>query len=189
MKFFKILPTSLRAMFNLVISTGRRKEGLCVEELRYVADLLGYRVENTWYTGFDGLVTAKVEGDPIEFCRKLKELVLNQQYIPRFILKVVPILRVVNTDLEEIKMCAIELAHMLIAENETYRIDVRKRGVQLHRMDIIDPIAKQIKRKVKLENPDKILHIEIFPSKTGLAVFREDDVFSLLRITTFTQTS
>ncbi len=189
MKFFKILPISLCAMFNLVISTGRRKEGICVEELRYIADLLGYRVENTWYTGFDGLVTAKIDGDPVEFCRKVRELVMSQQYIPRFVLKIVPILRVVNTDLEEITTSAVQLAHELIAENETYRIDVRKRGVQFHRMDIIEPIARQIRRKVKLENPDKILHIEIFPSKTGIAVFREDDVFSLLRITTFTQTS
>ncbi len=176
-------------MFNLVVSTGRRKEGLCVEELRYVADLVGYTIENTWYTGFDGLVTAKVNGDPIEFCRKVKELVLSQQYIPRFILKIVPILKVVNTDLKEIKENAVELAHNMIKDNETYRIDVRKRGVQFHRMDVIEPIAKQIRRKVRLENPDKILHIEIFPSKTGLAVFREEDVFSLLKITTFTQTS
>ena len=173
-------------MFNLVVSTGRRKEGLCVEELRYVADLVGYTIENTWYTGFDGLVTAKVNGDPIEFCRKVKELVLSQQYIPRFILKIVPILKVVNTDLKEIKENAVELAHNMIKDNETYRIDVRKRGVQFHRMDVIEPIAKQIRRKVRLENPDKILHIEIFPSKTGLAVFREEDVFSLLKITTFT---
>ncbi len=176
-------------MFNLVVSTGRRKEGLCVEELRYVADLVGYAIENTWYTGFDGLVTAKVNGDPIEFCRKVKELVLSQQYIPRFILKIVPILKVVNTDLKEIKENAVELAHNMIKDNETYRIDVRKRGVQFHRMDVIEPIARQIRRKVRLENPDKILHIEIFPSKTGLAVFREEDVFSLLKITTFTQTS
>ncbi len=176
-------------MFNLVVSTGRRKEGLCVEELRYVADLVGYTIENTWYTGFDGLVTAKVNGDPIEFCRKVKELVLSQQYIPRFILKIVPILKVVNTDLKEIKENAVELAHNMIKDNETYRIDVRKRGVQFHRMDVIEPIARQIRRKVRLENPDKILHIEIFPSKTGLAVFREEDVFSLLKITTFTQTS
>ncbi len=170
-------------MFNLVVSTGRRKEGLCVEELKYVGDLVGMPIVNTWFTGFDGLVTAKVDGDPIEFCHRLRDLVTRQEYVPRFILKVVPIMCVVNTDLEEIKAKAVELAHTYIAENETYRIDVRKRGVQYHRMDIIDPIAKQIKRKVKLENPDKILHIEIFPSRTGLAVFKEDDVFSLLRVT------
>ena len=170
-------------MFNLIISTGRRKEGLCVEELKYVGDLINMKVVKTWFTGFDGLVTAYVDGDPIEFTNKLKELVIEQRYIPRFILKVVPILKVVNTEFEEIKKCAVELAHELIKENETYRIDVRKRGVSFHRSDIIHPIAALIKRKVKLDNPDKILHIEIFPTRTGIAVFRENDVFSLLKLT------
>ncbi|NPA22739.1 MAG: RNA-binding protein [Crenarchaeota archaeon] len=170
-------------MFNLVVSTGRRKEGVCIQELRYVCDILGVELSNTWFTGFDGLVTAKVEADPIDFCRKLKDLVTSQYYVPRFILKVVPILEVVVTDLEKIKEKAVELAHKLIGENETYRIDVRKRGVQYSRIEIIDMIAKEVKRKVRLENPDKILHIDIFPSRTGISVFREDDVFSLLKLT------
>ncbi len=169
-------------MFNLVISTGRRREGLCIQELRYVCDLLGIELVDTWFTGFDGLVTAKVNYDPVEFCKKLKELVTSQQYIPRFILKIVPIQEVVITDLEKIKEKAVELAHEKIQENETYRIEVRKRGVQYHRMEIIDYIAKSIKRKVRLDNPDKILLLDIFPSRTGISVIREDDIFSLLKI-------
>ncbi len=174
--------TAFTAMFNLVISTGRRREGLCIQELRYVCDLLGVELSDTWFTGFDGLITAKVEYDPVEFCKRLKDLVISQQYVPRFILKVVPIQEVVITDLEKIKEKAVELAHEKIREDETYRIEVRKRGVQYHRMEIIDYIARQIKRKVKLDNPDKILLIDMFPSKTGISVIKEDDIFSLLKI-------
>jgi len=68
-------------MFNLVVSTGRRREGLCIEELKRVGDIIGMTIVNTWFTGFDGLITAYVDGNPIEFTNKLKELVLEQRYI------------------------------------------------------------------------------------------------------------
>ncbi len=172
-------------MYNLVVSTGRRREGLCMDELRRVGDYLGVKVVNTWFTGFDGLVVAQVDVNPIEFTNKLKELVLSRRYIPRFILKVVPILRVVDTEFEIIVEEAVKLGNELISRDETYRIDVRKRGVyaeKFNRMYIIDAIASKIDRKVRLENPDKILHLDIFPSRTGISVFRESDVFSLLKL-------
>jgi tRNA acetyltransferase TAN1 len=50
-------------------------------------------------------------------------------------------------------------------------------------MAIIDKAAPQIMRKVKLENPDKVIQVEVFPSKTGISVIRESDIFSLLKVT------
>jgi tRNA acetyltransferase TAN1 len=38
-------------------------------------------------------------------------------------------------------------------------------------------------RRVKLENPDKVIQVEVFPSKTGISVIRESDIFSLLKVT------
>ncbi|MGC9152615.1 MAG: THUMP domain-containing protein [Vulcanisaeta sp.] len=168
--------------FNLVISTGRRLEGRCADELKYIGELVGMRIAQTSFTGFDGLITGYVDGDPIEFVRRLKELVSGGHYIPRFVLKVVPIMRTVNTDLEAITNAAVELASKYLASGETYKVEVRKRGVDLDRMEIIDSIASRISNKVKLENPDKVIQLEIFPSRTGISVIREDDIFSLMKI-------
>jgi len=168
--------------FNLVISTGRRLEGRCADELKYIGELVGMRIAQTSFTGFDGLITGYVDGDPIEFVRRLKELVSSGHYIPRFVLKVVPIMRTVNTDLEAITNAAVELASKYLASGETYKVEVRKRGVDLDRMEIIDSIASRISNKVKLENPDKVIQLEIFPSRTGISVIREDDIFSLMKI-------
>ncbi len=41
-------------------------------------------------------------------------------------------------------------------------------GVDLDRMDIIDSIASKISNKVKLEGPDKVIQVEVFPPQ-GLA--------------------
>jgi tRNA acetyltransferase TAN1 len=173
--------------FNLVISTGRRLEGRCADELRYIGDLIGMRIAQTSFTGFDGLITGYVDGDPVEFTRKLKDLVTTGRYIPRFVLKVVPIMRTVNTKMEDIAKAAIELANRYLSTNETYKVEVRKRGVDLDRMEIIDSIASKISNKVKLENPDKVIQLEIFPSRTGISVIREDDIFSLMKVSVGSQ--
>lgn len=154
--------------FNLVVSTGRRLEGRCADELKYVGDLVGMMIAQTSFTGFDGLITGYVDGDPVEFTRRLKELVSSGRYVPRFVLKVVPIMRTVKTDIEEISKAAIELASRYLSPNETYKVEVRKRGgVDLDRMDVINSIASKISNKVKLENPDKVIQVEIFHRGLG----------------------
>lgn len=174
--------------FNLVVSTGRRLEGRCADELRYIGDLVGIRVAQTSFTGFDGLITGYVDGDPVDFVKRLKELVGSGRYVPRFVLKVVPIMRTVKTNIDEISKAAVDLASRYLGPGETYKVEVRKRGgVDLDRMDVIDSIASKISNKVRLENPDKVIQVEIFPSRTGISVIREDDIFSLMKINVNTQ--
>jgi len=168
--------------FNLVISTGRGVEGKCIAELKRVGELLSVDVR-TFFTGFDGLLTGRVSMDPVEFSNKLREMVANGVFIPRFILKVVPIQEVVRTDVDEVVSKVVQMGNSMIAENETYKIEVRRRGVLFDRMAIIDRAAPQIMRRVKLENPDKVIQVEVFPSKTGISVIRESDIFSLLKVT------
>ncbi|BDR92642.1 THUMP domain-containing protein [Vulcanisaeta souniana] len=175
--------------FNLVVSTGRRLEGRCADELKYIGDLVGMRIAQTSFTGFDGLITGYVDGDPVEFTRRLKDLVTGGHYVPRFVLKVVPVMRTVSTKIDEISKAAVELAGRYLSANETYKVEVRKRGVDLDRMDIIDSIASKISNKVKLEGPDKVIQVEVFPSRTGISVIREDDVFSLMRVSVGSQQS
>jgi tRNA acetyltransferase TAN1 len=46
-----------------------------MEELYRIGDIVGRKVEEVWFTGFDGLLTAKVEGDSVEFVKMLIEVV------------------------------------------------------------------------------------------------------------------
>ncbi len=168
--------------FNLVVATGWRQERLCMEELYKIGDMLARRVEEVWFTGFDGLLTAEVEGDPVEFTRGLTDLVSSGYYVPRFVLRATPIMAVVKTDLDEIARAASELAAKYIGPNERFKIELKKRGVKYDRLSIINYVARGIDRKVDLTRPDKILWLELFPSRTGLSVIRESDNFSLMRV-------
>lgn len=167
-------------VFNLVVSTGRRTEGYCMNELKKIGDLLGVSVK-VQFTGFDGLLTALSSIDPFNYIRGIKSLINSNKYLPKFTLKVVPVQVVVDTDVDKIKQAALELASRNIGENETFKIEIRKRGVDLRRAQIIDAIAPHVGRKVNLDSPSKIINIEVFPSETGISVLTDDDVFSLLK--------
>lgn len=167
--------------FNLVVATGWRQERQCMEELYKVGDMLARRVKDVWFTGFDGLITAQVEGDPFEFTRGLADLVSSGYYVPRYVLRATPIMVVVKTDLDEVAKAAAELAERYIASHESFKIELRKRGIKYDRLAVIDYVAKGINRKVNLTSPDKYLWLEMFPSRTGLSVMREGDNFSLMR--------
>jgi len=152
-----------------------------MEELYSIGDVVGRRVEEVWFTVFDGLLTAKVEGDPVEFVKMLIDLVNSGYYIPRFVLRATPIMVVVKTDLDEIQKAVGELAERYIRPEETFKIELKKRGVKFDRMSVIDYVAKAVNRKVNLSNPDKVVWVEMFPSRTGVSVIREDENFSLMR--------
>ncbi|MEM0369170.1 MAG: THUMP domain-containing protein [Pyrobaculum sp.] len=167
--------------WNLVVATGWRLERLCLEELYRIGDVIGRRVEEVWFTGFDGLLTAKVEGDSVEFVRLLIDVVNSGYYIPRYVLRATPIMTVVKTDLDEIQKAVAELAERYIKPEESFKIEVKKRGVKFDRLAVVEYSAKVVNRKVNLTQPDKVVWIEMFPSKSGISVIRESENFSLMR--------
>ena len=87
---------------------------------------------------------------------KLRSILIERPYEFRYALRILPIEKVVPTDLTEIKRVAEELASR-IGEQETFRVTVEKRFTPFHSKDIIEAAAGDIKRKADLENPDKIL--------------------------------
>jgi len=58
---------------------------------------------------------------------------------------------------------------------------LRNGGAALSRRELIAGIAAVIDRKVKLEEPDWIVLVEIVEDRAGISVLREEDVFSSIR--------
>jgi tRNA acetyltransferase TAN1 len=68
-----------------------------------------------------------------------------------------------------------------MAENETFRVTVEKRFTSLHARDFIDAAASDIQRKVNLDNPDKVLLIEVVGAWTGLSLIEPNDVLAVVK--------
>ena len=153
---------------------------MCFELSYLLKDELGDADPRVEKTGIRGLVAAKTAFSPCDAIKELRAILQEHPYKFRYALRIIPVERVVPTNLDEIKRVASELAAN-IGENETFRVTVEKRFTDLHSKDFIEAAAAVIKRKVNLINPDKILLIEVIGGITGMAIIRPNDVLAVLK--------
>jgi tRNA acetyltransferase TAN1 len=153
---------------------------MCNELFYLLKQELGDQQAQTCKTKIRGLIVAKTTLDPLVVIEKFRVILKERPYEFRYSLRILPIERVVPTDLEEIKRATQELATK-IGENETFRVTVEKRFTDLHSKDIIEAVASDIKRTANLENPDRILQIEVLGALTGVSLLKPSDVLAVIK--------
>ncbi|MEM2911320.1 MAG: THUMP domain-containing protein [Candidatus Bathyarchaeia archaeon] len=166
--------------FNLLATTSRGNEDEACSELWYLLGQIGDSAPLVDKTGVAGLIAAKTAFNPFEIIGKFRQILRERPYEFRYMLRVIPIEKVVRTDLREIQRVAIELSAK-IGENETFRVTVEKRFTETSTKDIIEAAASNIERKVDLNKPDKILLIEVVGGLTGISVVKPDDILSVVK--------
>ena len=167
--------------FNLIATTSRGNERpMCNEILYLLKDELGDAEAQASKTKIRGLIVAKTALDPLAVIEKFHAILKERPYEFRYALRILPIERVVPTDLEEIKKATAELAAKL-GETESFRVTVEKRFTTLHTKDLIEAAAGDIPNKVNLENPDKILLVEVLGALTGLSVLKPNEVLAVVQ--------
>jgi len=167
--------------FNMLASTVRGNERAMVNELLFLLrERLGDREAVAVKTGVRGVVVARTCLDPYVAVGKLRGLLRECPYEFRFALRIIPVERVVLSDLEAIRDVCWELASR-IGEGETYRITVEKRFTTLHASEIISVVAGGIRCKADMEKPDKVLLIEIMGAVTGVSLIESDGIISVMK--------
>jgi len=166
--------------FNLLVSTSRGNERNTCSELWYLLGELGDKEAQVDMTPAIGLIVAKTILDPVDVVRKLRAVLKERPWEFRYTLKVTPVQRVVQTDIEEIKKASADLARE-IAVGETFRVSVEKRHTNVSGREIIEAIASCIDRKVNLEKPDRIVLVEVLGKFSGISILRPDDILSTER--------
>ena len=162
---------------NLIVTCARHLEPETEEELRGFLDEFGDSEPKVTITSMSGILTAETKLDPVEVVRKIKEMLLDEPWSVRYSLRIIPIQRIVETNIEEIEKVVEELADN-ISKDEKYRISIEKRNSDMSSQDIIKKIASKIKNQVSLEFPDKVVLIEILGNKTGISVLKKSDILS-----------
>ena len=166
--------------FNLLISTRRGEEKDACSEVWYLLREVGDPEALVDPTPIRGLIVAKTKLNPFETVEKLRKLLNERPEEFRYVLKIIPIQKVVKTSLDEIRQVAKEFSS-LIGLDEKFRVSVEKRHSEMDRMEIVKVAAEEIDRKVDLKNPDKILLIEVLGNLTGISVIRETDILSVVK--------
>jgi len=166
--------------FNLLVTTARGNEEDAASEIWYLIGNIGDQTVKVEKTGITGLIAAKTTLNPFEIITKLREILKEKPYEFRYTLRVIPIEKVVHTDLNEIKQAVTELAPK-ITENETFRITVEKRFTTTKTTDIIQAAATNIQRQVNLKKPDKTILIEVVGGLTGISIVKPDEIISVTK--------
>jgi tRNA acetyltransferase TAN1 len=163
---------------NLIITCARHLEPETEEELMSILDDLGDSEPKITITNMSGILTAETKLDPIEIVKKIKEMILDEPWSVRYCLRIIPIQKIIESQIDEIEKAVSELSEQIL-DDETYRISIEKRNSDLSSKEIITKIADKIKNKVSLEFPDKVILIEILGNKTGVSILKKSDILSI----------
>ncbi|HXZ91227.1 MAG TPA: THUMP domain-containing protein [Candidatus Dormibacteraeota bacterium] len=166
--------------FNLVVSTSRGNERNVCSEMWYLLGEVGDRGSTVEPTPAIGLVVAKTKLEPTKAVHDLRGLLKERPWEFKYTLRLVPIQSVSEAKLDTIESSALAVAQN-IGDKETFRVTVEKRHTGLSSKTIIDTIAKKVNRKVKLENPDRVIMIDVIGDLAGISLVRANDILSVER--------
>jgi len=165
-------------MMNLIITCARHLEGDTEDELIDILEELGDSDVKIAVSNMSGIITVETKLDPIEVVRKMKEMLLDEPWSIRYCLRVIPIQKVVETNIDEIEKRISSIKNQ-IEEKESYRILIEKRNSEISSKEIITKIENGIKNKVSLDHPDKIILIEVLGIVTGISILKNSDILSI----------
>jgi tRNA acetyltransferase TAN1 len=168
---------SVIKVFNLIASTFRYREIQAEQELGGILNMLGDPLPEVRSTTISGLLIGQTRLDPFSIPHMLVRLLNDEPWIFKYVQRVIPIQKVVNTELDMIRECVRDIASK-IKPSETYRITVEKRHNTIRSTEIIHSCASTVERKVNLANPDWIILIEVIQTLTGLSIIKPYHIFS-----------
>ncbi|MHA2306734.1 MAG: THUMP domain-containing protein [Candidatus Hodarchaeales archaeon] len=160
---------------SFLISSQRNNERDALSELFYVlSDVLGYDVKplNSRVPGLSLLSLIETDVDLFEATDKIQNYISKNGPLVAC-LKIVPLERLMKTNISSIVETSTSLAQKKIHSTHTWRISVKKRQTNIRSMEIIESIAEKIDwGKVSLKSPDYEIRIEIIRNLAGVSVMK-----------------
>ena len=166
---------------NFIITCPRHFEEEAKEEIEKIINEFGDETPEFTITNFPGIITGKTSLNPIEVVQKIRELIQDEPWSIRYCLRMIPIQNVCSTNIDEINDEIQKIIGNLLPK-ESYRITIEKRNSKISSDEIISKVAKDIPNKVSLDNPDKVILIEIIENETGIAIIPKNNILSVEKI-------
>lgn len=131
-------------------------------------------------SAYDGIIEVDVE-NPKALLSFITDFVRSEPFRVRYILRVIPVDRVVDTKIDDIVKAVKDLAQS-IGAGETFRITIEARDSPYSDKKLIDALADAVDRKVSLDSPDKVVLLEIFGEYSGISVISPRDIVSIQKL-------
>jgi tRNA acetyltransferase TAN1 len=163
--------------FNLLVSTSRFNEDNAKAEIWFTLLNCGDRYSIISNLDFSGLIAVVTTLNHRNVISKIKRILIKDPNFFQYILKIIPIDYVCQTHINTIKIIIQNHYRDYIQSDDSFMIELNRRKNDLiDRDSFIESIAKVIDNKVNLENPDKIIRIEILRNVTGISFLQQEDV-------------
>jgi len=167
--------------FNLLISYPWGVYGRAKKEIVQVLKMLGDEGPVVKRTFAGGIIGVKTSLDSREVVRGLRRLFGEDPFVLQYTLKWVPVDLWTLSDMDSMKEAVRKLRNR-IHGGERWRMTVEKRRYNRHhKIEIIRELAELIDEKVDLENPEKILRVDIIGGYAGVSVLTPKEVFSVAK--------
>ena len=163
---------------NLIITCARNLESETKNEIRKILDELGDQEPEILNVGMRGILMVNTIIEPSKIIDWVKNKIIEEPWLIRYCLRIIPIQRITNTEIDKIKQNVIKLKDT-IQKNDSYRITIEKRNTSISSNEIITEVAEIFPNKVSLNQPDWIILIEIIGNETGISILKNDELFSL----------
>jgi tRNA acetyltransferase TAN1 len=166
--------------FNLLVTTFRYKESDASDELYQLLDMLGDKEPSIEITSISGIILANTHLDPLQTVENCREMVRNEPWRFRYVLRIIPLEKICRTNIIEIHNVVKQLCPK-INQHETFMVMIEKRHTKLHSKEIISTVTSDIDRKVSLDNPSWIILIQILNRLAGVSILRSNQIFSSVK--------
>ena len=164
--------------FNLLVSTSRYNETNAKAELWFILLICGDTYPIISGIQFPGLIVGFTNLNPKMVISKIKKIQGRTPNFFQYILKVVPIDFICETDSNTIKQIIQENKNEFINKEDSFRITLKRRKHEkIERNNFIETLANLIDNKVDLENPDKTIRIEILGKISGVSFLKKNEIF------------
>ncbi len=165
--------------FNLLVSCSWDNFGKAKGEIIHLLKRLGDKNPYVRRTIAKGIIGVKTCLGSREVVRCLREIFNQDPSVIQRTFKWVPVDLWTPSDIESMKEGVNQLKNR-IQRGEKWRLTIEKRRyIQQHKIEIIKKIAELIDEKVDLENPDKILRIDIIGKYAGISLLKPKEIFSI----------
>ena len=165
---------------NLIVTSAKGLEARASAEFKEIALLSGSRKLTIERSAYDGVIEVEAENAKalIAF---IADFVRSEPFKVRFMMRLIPVDRVVDTKLDDI-VGAVKDLSSAIGPSETFRITIEARDSPYSERELIEAIADAIDRKVSLDSPDKVVLLEIFGEYAGISVLAPSEVISVPKL-------
>ncbi len=165
--------------FNLLVSCSWGAHGKAKEEILRILRALDDENPLVKRTVAKGIIGVKTILDSRDVVHRLRTLFNKDPLVLQQTTKWVPVDLWTHSDINSMKN-AVQVLRNKIQVGEKWRMIVEKRRyTRYHKMEIITALAELIDEKVDLENPDKILRVDIVGKYAGFSILTPQDIFSV----------